>query len=81
MKQVLLVAAIYSLVLYQSQKKATEKKWPAHLESIETAQRPIAKAASLPLKLYQQSLQLRHVSNQKKGATMDLVFTRLSRLN
>jgi hypothetical protein len=69
MKQVLLLAAIYSLVLYQSQKNAKEKILPA-------AQRPIAKAASLPLKLYQQSLQLRHDNYGKTGLANDLVFAK-----
>ena len=69
MKQVLLVAAIYSLVFYQSQKNAKEKILPA-------AQRPVAQAASLPLKVYQQYLQMRHDSYGNTGPTKDLVFAR-----
>jgi hypothetical protein len=69
MKQILLLAAIYSLVLYQSQKNAKEKILPA-------AQRPIAKAASLPLKVYQQYLQLRQDNYGKTGSATDLVFAR-----
>jgi hypothetical protein len=74
MKQVLLLAAIYSLVLYQSQKNAKEKILPA-------AQRSVAKAASLPLKVYQHYLEARAIKGGSPGSASNLVFARLKNEN
>lgn len=65
------MAAIYSLVIYQSQKNEQQKIWPA--------QRTVAKAASLPLKRYQQQLLFRYERNQRDQVPANnLVFARLN---
>lgn len=58
MKQTLLLAAIYSLIIHQSRKNAKESTYPP-------AQKTITNAATLPIQYYQRQMALRNTITVK----------------